>query len=226
MLPKVPETPIISAHAGIATVAAKHQGPGFPLVRKRTGFEGLCHLHSAHHGLRDPLSWAVMVTPVPTEPVEPTTIENDLTAIHIDEDHRAATNATGNPLWSIPLKELSATRERPIFSPSRRPPRLPLHPMYRHRQNRRNPSVHSFRLSVPSPESKKVSASSRSFGQHGAEIEDGRRAHKGWILHEVRAREIVMAKGDKTETFALPVRSRTVAAQSDEDKSDLKRSRR
>jgi hypothetical protein len=27
-----------------------------------------------------------------------------------------------NPLWEIPLSSLSATRERPIFSPSRRPP--------------------------------------------------------------------------------------------------------
>jgi general secretion pathway protein N len=27
----------------------------------------------------------------------------------------------GNPLWAIPLRTLSATRERPIFSPSRRP---------------------------------------------------------------------------------------------------------
>jgi hypothetical protein len=29
---------------------------------------------------------------------------------------------SGNPLWAMPLKQLSATRERPIFSPSRRPP--------------------------------------------------------------------------------------------------------
>ena len=28
----------------------------------------------------------------------------------------------GNPLWGIPLKLLSATRDRPIFSASRRPP--------------------------------------------------------------------------------------------------------
>jgi general secretion pathway protein N len=28
----------------------------------------------------------------------------------------------GNPLWAIPLSSLSAVRERPIFSPSRRPP--------------------------------------------------------------------------------------------------------
>lgn len=30
----------------------------------------------------------------------------------------------GNPLWAIPLSSLSATRERPLFSPSRRPPRV------------------------------------------------------------------------------------------------------
>ena len=29
---------------------------------------------------------------------------------------------SGNPLWAIPLSQLSETRERPIFSPSRRPP--------------------------------------------------------------------------------------------------------
>lgn len=29
---------------------------------------------------------------------------------------------SGNPLWTLPLKQLSATRERPIFSSSRRPP--------------------------------------------------------------------------------------------------------
>src|SRR5262249_13276849 len=28
----------------------------------------------------------------------------------------------GNPLWGIPLGDLSATRDRPMFSPSRRPP--------------------------------------------------------------------------------------------------------
>ncbi|WP_158818616.1 hypothetical protein [Methylocapsa sp. S129] len=28
----------------------------------------------------------------------------------------------GNPLWAIPIRTLSATRDRPLFSPSRRPP--------------------------------------------------------------------------------------------------------
>jgi hypothetical protein len=33
---------------------------------------------------------------------------------------------SGNPLWGIPIKQLSATRDRPIFSPSRRPPPPPM----------------------------------------------------------------------------------------------------
>lgn len=35
----------------------------------------------------------------------------------------------GNPLWGIPMDALSATRERPIFSASRRPPAPPSAPM-------------------------------------------------------------------------------------------------
>src|SRR5215212_880442 len=33
-----------------------------------------------------------------------------------------ANEPRGNPLWGIPLKSLSLTRERPLFTPSRRPP--------------------------------------------------------------------------------------------------------
>jgi general secretion pathway protein N len=34
----------------------------------------------------------------------------------------------GNPLWGIPVSALTATRERPIFSPARRPPAPPADP--------------------------------------------------------------------------------------------------
>jgi general secretion pathway protein N len=33
-----------------------------------------------------------------------------------------AESRAGNPLWTVPLRALSATRERPLFSASRRPP--------------------------------------------------------------------------------------------------------
>lgn len=52
-------------------------------------------------------------TPRPTAPITPAA----------SKSHKQAVGATrGNPLWAIPLKSLSATRERPLFSPSRRPP--------------------------------------------------------------------------------------------------------
>ncbi|WP_315837826.1 hypothetical protein [Bradyrhizobium prioriisuperbiae] len=35
---------------------------------------------------------------------------------------KTAPSLSGNPLWSVPLSRLSATRDRPIFSASRRPP--------------------------------------------------------------------------------------------------------
>jgi len=35
-------------------------------------------------------------------------------------------DAAGNPLWSVSLDSLSATRERPLFSASRRLPAAPL----------------------------------------------------------------------------------------------------
>ena len=35
---------------------------------------------------------------------------------------RGTTAPRANPLWAVPLSELSATRERPLFSPSRRLP--------------------------------------------------------------------------------------------------------
>jgi general secretion pathway protein N len=34
----------------------------------------------------------------------------------------------GNPLWGIPMSALTATRERPVFSPTRRPPAPPPEP--------------------------------------------------------------------------------------------------
>ena len=41
----------------------------------------------------------------------------------LSQDAAAANRPPGgNPLWALPLKQLSNTRERPIFSPSRRPP--------------------------------------------------------------------------------------------------------
>jgi hypothetical protein len=60
-----------------------------------------------------------------------TMVQPSATSVHPGEGSTAGATGppavegvapAGNPLWAIPLKQLSTTRERPIFSPSRRPP--------------------------------------------------------------------------------------------------------
>lgn len=45
-----------------------------------------------------------------------------MTAPPVDPASEAKPVAKGNPLWAVPARALSATRDRPLFSPSRRPP--------------------------------------------------------------------------------------------------------
>ena len=116
---------------------------------------------------------------------------------------------TGNPLWAIPLKSLSVTRERPIFSPSRRPPA---------------PPVLAAAISRPAPAPPKpvepahplLSLVGAVAGGHegiGIFIDQTTKAvvrlktgqdHGGWILRSVHGREVTFEKGEQTATLALP----------------------
>ena len=58
----------------------------------------------------EPATTVVEVTIPPATPNAPAAAERTLSA---------------NPLWEMPLKQFSVTRERPIFLPSRRPPAPP-----------------------------------------------------------------------------------------------------
>jgi len=108
----------------------------------------------------------------------------------------------GNPLWSIPLATLTSTRERPIFSASRRPP----------------PKVASVSpTQVPSS----VQPMLALLGAIAGETEgiaiflDGTtkdtirlktgETHAGWTLQVVRAREVIMQKEQKTAVLVLPL---------------------
>jgi general secretion pathway protein N len=117
----------------------------------------------------------------------------------------------GNPLWAIPLKDLTATRERPIFSPSRRPP---------------TPAVIAAPAAPVAAPPKPVEPSrpqltlvgtiigtQRGFGifqDQGANkalrLQTGE-VHEGWVLREVRARATVFQKNDVKVTLELPVQA-------------------
>lgn len=117
---------------------------------------------------------------------------------------------SGNPLWTIPLTRLAATRERPLFSPSRRPP---------------PPVVVAKALPPPPPPPKPAEPEKPQIllvgtilgadGQRiGLFVAPGRNAlrlklgddDKGWVLRAVRPRQVVLEKGQQSVVLELPQR--------------------
>lgn len=129
----------------------------------------------------------------------------------------------GNPLWAIPLKELSATRERPIFSPSRRPPAPAVAATPHVPPPARAPVAQRPQLSLVGT----IAGDTQGFGiflessnNKVVRLKTGE-AHQGWKLLEVRPRDIVLQKGDQTVTLSLPPLAATpgpVVAARDDDR--------
>jgi general secretion pathway protein N len=116
----------------------------------------------------------------------------------------------GNPLWALPLTQLAITRERPIFSPARRPPPPPA-PAYVAPMSVRQPAK------PPEPERPAISLLGTIIGagdQIGVFLDTVthdvirlriREDHRGWVLREIRERDAVIAKdGAETVVLELP----------------------
>jgi hypothetical protein len=115
----------------------------------------------------------------------------------------------GNPLWAVPLGKLSATRDRPIFSASRRPPAPP--------------AVFAV-AAAPSPkpvavppvadrpplvligtiigESKRIGIFLEETTSKTARLVIGQ-DHGGWILRSVNNREARFDNADRSATLVL-----------------------
>jgi general secretion pathway protein N len=116
----------------------------------------------------------------------------------------------GNPLWAVPLRSLSATRERPLFSPSRRPPapavvaapfvRPELPPPLKP-QEPDHPLLALVGTVVGGTESIGIF-----FDQSAKSVIRLRtgEGYSGWILRSVQVREATFEKGGRAATLALP----------------------
>jgi hypothetical protein len=117
---------------------------------------------------------------------------------------------TGNPLWAVPLKSLSVTRERPIFSPSRRPPPPPV-----------VAAAHAAPVKAPAskptePDQPLLSLVGTVVGESegiGIFLDQATKGvirlrtgqdHDGWILRSVQGREATFGKDQRTAILALP----------------------
>jgi hypothetical protein len=113
----------------------------------------------------------------------------------------------GNPHWAVPLESLRATRERPLFAPTRRPPA----PFVAARPP--DPAPPPSPPTVEHPNLTLV-GTARSEGNSIAvfSIESSRetvrlgirQGHMGWILNSVGRDSATLQKGTQTETLKLP----------------------
>ena len=123
----------------------------------------------------------------------------------------------GNPLWALPLKQLSNTRERPIFSPSRRPP-PPATPTYvapvavRTPQKPKEPERPSITLLGT------ILGTSDSIGiflnpatRDIVRLRLGE-DHEGWALRSVKTREVLLVKDRDRVVLELPPPGEQAAA--------------
>jgi general secretion pathway protein N len=114
----------------------------------------------------------------------------------------------GNPLWGIPISALDATRERPVFSASRRPPM---------------PPVVAQRVVAPPPPPKPAPPEQPLLTLVGTAIGTPKNiavvldratktlvrlhvgeAASGWILRSIDSRTMTVEKNSQTVTVALP----------------------
>jgi hypothetical protein len=117
---------------------------------------------------------------------------------------------SGNPLWAIPLKDLSDTRERPIFTPSRRPPPPPVvekpyvppPPPPVATKPPPEPLMLSL-LGTIAGDSAGVALFMEKSSQEVVRLRIGE-AHQGWVLRSVHGREAMLEKDDRKETVTLP----------------------
>jgi hypothetical protein len=124
---------------------------------------------------------------------------------------------SGNPLWAIPIKELSETRDRPIFTPSRRPPpppvvEKPYTPPPPPRVETKPPPepLNLSLLGTIAGESEGVALFMEQGSQEVVRLRTGE-SHKGWVLRSVQGRQAMLEKGDRKETVTLPVPGDTAA---------------
>jgi len=123
---------------------------------------------------------------------------------------RAAREPRGNPLWAIPLKSLNATRERPIFLPSRRapapavagpPPVEPVRPPPPAPAEPDRPRLALVGAVAGDAEGIAIFVDETTRGI--VRLRTGEN-HLGWTLRSVRGREATMQKDRQTVLLALP----------------------
>jgi len=147
------------------------------------------------------LGGPVLSSPPPSEPV---------TSVRVAPSPAPTPRPlSANPLWGIPLKALSNTRDRPVFSPSRRPPPAivaepaeskPLPPPPR-------------KVEIEPPPLSLVGTIAGGDESFGIFVDQSTKAalrlkigddFQGWKLRTINGREVTMEKDEQEALLTLP----------------------
>ena len=125
---------------------------------------------------------------------------------------------SANPLWAIPLATLGTTRDRPIFSPSRRPPPPAIAPV----AAAAPPPPRSKPVKVERPPLALVGTIAGSEQSFGIFVDQSTNTpmrlkigeeYQGWSLRSVAPREVTLQHDDQTEVLSLPAPDANAAQQ-------------
>jgi len=153
-----------------------------------------------------------------TQTIGPDSVQNSAHTPLVDaEADRGQGLETGNPLWAIPLSKLSATRDRPIFSPSRRPPppaviAAPAAPPPKPPPPKPEPDHPALTLvGTVTGETDGIGIFKDEATSDIVRLKTGE-GHDGWRLLSVHEREATFEKNSRSATVMLPPREGSDAA--------------
>jgi general secretion pathway protein N len=123
---------------------------------------------------------------------------------------------SGNPLWALPLSMLSATRERPIFLPSRRPPTPIVATRFAPASAPPPPPSEPSRpalalVGAVVGESEAIAIFIDQGSRDVVRLKTGQ-DYGGWVLNSVKGREATLQKGQQTAVFVLPAPAAVAAS--------------
>jgi len=130
--------------------------------------------------------------------------QNSQTTSHPEQVSSNAGMPAGRPVLPVPLSKLSMTRDRPIFSPSRRPPPLAAPPVIAKRVEPPKPPEQPPLILVGTVAG--GDSAIAVFVEQSTENTVRLRvneSHQGWTLRSIEGREVTLLKDRESSVLAL-----------------------
>jgi hypothetical protein len=144
--------------------------------------------------------------PAKAEPGDPNAAGTDIARAPPHQAKTPQGPLVGNAVLAVSLAKLSVTRERPIFSPSRRPPPPPAPPPIAKLMEPAKPAEPEqpplVLVGTVAGEDSDIAVFVEQSTENTVKLRVNE-GHQGWILQSVQGREVTLLKGRKSSILAL-----------------------